>query len=127
MGAIATGNYLQTISCPAWGDVHHLDRKLFANSFLSGMRLWCIISTGNDWRKVSCPTWGLWCINSAGNYWRKVSRPTWGYGASSQQETISEKFPVRHVSSGIHLNRKLLANSFLSGMGLMRIIATGNY
>ena len=127
MRIISTGNYWRKVSCPAWGNWIHLNRKLLANSFLSGMRLWCIISTGNDWRKVSCPTWGLWCINSAGNYWRKVSRPTWGYGASSQQETISEQFPVRHVSSGIHLNRKLLANSFLSGMGLMRIISTGNY
>ena len=35
---------------------------------------------------------------------------------SSQQETISEQFPVRHVSSGIQLNRKLLADSFLSGV-----------
>jgi hypothetical protein len=85
----------------------HLNRKRFAKGFLSGMRLWCIISIGNDWRKVS--------------------RPTWGYGVLSQQETICEKFPVRHGANANHLNRKLLAKSFLSGMGLMRIIATGNY
>lgn len=65
--------------------------------------------------------------NSTGNYGQTVSCPVCEQCVSSQQETMSEKFPVRHVSSGIHLNRKLLANSFLSGMGLMRIIATGNY
>ena len=76
-----------------------LNRKRFVKSFLSGMRLWCIISTGNYWRKVSCPA----CEQCA----------------SSQQETIGEKFPVRHEAMVHHLNRKRLAKSFLSGMGAM--------
>nr|WP_302706906.1 hypothetical protein [uncultured Dialister sp.] len=84
------------VSCAAWGNWIHLNRKRFVKSFLSGMRLWCIISTGNDWRKVS--------------------RPAWGYGVLSQQETIGEKFPVRHGANANHLNKKLLANSFLFGM-----------
>jgi hypothetical protein len=55
------------------------------------------IATGNDWRKVSCPAWGLWCIISTGNDWRKVSCPVWG--------------------DAHHLDRKLFAKGFLSGMG----------
>lgn len=129
------------------GNWIHLNRKLWVNSFLSGMRLWCIISIGNDWRKVSRPTWGLWCINSTGNDLRKVSCPAceqWNptqqetigkrfpvrhgdYGASTQQETICERFPVRHGAMVHHLNRKPFAKSFLSGMRLWCIIATGNY
>jgi hypothetical protein len=106
--------------------MHHLNRKRLAKSFLSGMGLMRINSTGNDWRKVSCPACEQ-CV-------------------STQQETFSEKFPVRHVSSGIqlnrklfakgfpsdmgamvhHLNRKLFAKGFLSGMGLWCITSTGN-
>ena len=86
--------------------VHHLNRKLFAKSFLSDMGLWCIISTGNDWRTVSCPACEQ-CV-------------------STQQETVSERFPVRHVSSVHHRNRKLLAKGFPSDMGLWCIISTGN-
>jgi hypothetical protein len=56
--------------------VHHLNRKLFAKGFLSGM----------------------------------------GELDSSQQETIGEKFPVRHGAMVHHLNRKLLAKRFLPGM-----------
>ena len=127
MRIISTRNYWRTVSCSAceqWeppqqeticekfpvrhgANTNHLNRKRLAKSFLSGMRLWCIISIGNYWRTVSCPTWGLWCINSTGNDLRKVSCPAWG--------------------NWIHLNRKLLADRFLSGMGLMRIISTGNY
>ena len=38
---------------------------------------------------------------------------------SSQQETIGEKFPVRHVSSVYQLNSKLSAKSFPSDMGAL--------
>ncbi len=108
MGANSTGNYGRKVSCPAWdygastqqetiGErfpvrhgamVHQLNRKRLADSFLSGMRLWCINSTGNYWRTVSC---------SACEQWEPP-----------QQETICEKFPVRRVSNGSHHNRKLL-------------------
>ena len=103
-----------------------LNRKLWANSFLSGMRLWCIISTGSDWRKVSRPAWGYGVLSqqeticekfpvrhggigfiSTGNYWRTVSCSACEQWEPPQQETICEKFPVRHGEIGF--------------------IATGNY
>ena len=84
----------------------HLNRKLLADSFLSGMGLMRIISTGNYWRIVSHPACEQW--------------------EPSQQETISKQFPVRHVCNGSHLNRKLFAKSFPSGMGLWCINSTGN-
>ena len=39
------------------------DRKLFANSFLSGIASLCFISIGNYLRMVSYPAW-LHCVSS---------------------------------------------------------------
>ena len=85
----------------------HTGRKLFANSFLSGMAPLRSISTGNFSPIVSCPAW-LHCV-------------------SYRQETIRVQFPIRHGSTVFHRGRKLFAYSFLSGMAPLRFISTGNY
>ena len=54
--------------------------------------------------------------NSTGNYGQTVSCPVCEQCVSPQQETVSERFPVRYVSSVYHLNRKLSAKGFLSAM-----------
>ena len=87
-------------------DVLQLNRKLLANSFLFDVGTLCFSSIGNCLRIVSCSVWG-WCD-------------------SSEQETICEWFPVRHGDIVLHLNRKLFADSFLSGVGPMCAISTGN-
>ena len=83
------------------------DRKLFANSFLFGMTLWCFLLTGN--------------------YLLKVSYSAWHYCLSCRQETICELFPIRLGTTAFHTNRKLFANCFLPGMTLWYSLPTGNY
>jgi len=124
---IPTGNFSRIVSYPTWfhcvssqqetfhkwfpvrhgAATFHHDRKLFTNSFLSGMPPSCFIAAGNYSRIVSCPTW-LHCV-------------------SYRQETFCDWFPVRPGSIAFHTGRKLLANSFLSDMVPLRFITTGNY
>ena len=82
-------------------------RKLWAKSFLFGL--------------------GPWRIMATGNYGQKDSSPAWGRGVSWQQETMGKKFPFRLGAMAYQSVRKLWAKSFLSGVGLWRIMATGNY
>ena len=109
---ISTGNFSQAVSCPTWlhcvshqqetfcewfptrhcFTVFHLNRKPFANSFLSAMAPLCFTPTGNFLHTVSCPPW-LHCV-------------------LSQQETFRKQFPVRHGSIVLHTNRKLFSHSF---------------
>ncbi len=42
------------------------------------------------------------------------------------QETACDKFPVWRGEDDVHSDGKLLAKSFLSGVGKMMFIATGN-
>ena len=84
--------------------------------------------------------------HGGGKLVEKVSYSTWDKGDSSRQETIREWVPIRRGAMvyhsgrklfavvsystwemGIHSDRKLFAYSFLSGMGRLRIIVTGNY
>ena len=124
---MASGNYGQKVSSPAWGHgvswrqetmgkrfplrlgavAYHGVRKLWAKSFLSGL--------------------GPWRIMASGNYGQKVSSPAWGRGVSWRQETMGKKFPLRPGAVAYHGNRKLWAKGFLSGLGLWRIMGTGNY
>ena len=76
--------------------VYHLNRKPFANSFPSDMK--------------------LLCITSIGNLLPVVSHPTWNYCVSPQQETIRQQLPIRHATTVYHPNRKPFANSFLFDM-----------
>ena len=57
----------------------------------------------------------------------KVSYSAWDECEANRQETVCEWFPTRRGKMGIHSGRKLFAYSFLSGMGRLHIIATGNY
>ena len=87
--------------------VPHRDRKLFAKGFLSGLAPW-----------LSLPT---------GNYSRKVSYPAWHYGCPYRQETVCERFPIRHGTMVILTDRKLFAKGFLSDLALWLFLPTGNY
>ena len=124
---ISVGNCLRMVSCPIWHccvsyrqeticvwfpvrlgtDVFHTSRKLFAYGFLSGLAPMCFISAGN-------------CL-------RMVSYSTWHQCVSYRQETVCEGFPIRHGTDVFHISRKLFAYGFLSGLGQMRFIPTGNY
>ena len=135
--SMAAGNCLLIVSHPAWGSggawrqetvcekfpvrhgalVEHSDRKLFADSFPSGVGHWWSIATGNCSRIVSCPTWDHWWSMAAGNYWRIVSHSAWGSGGAWRQETGCGRFPVWHGAVVEHSDRKLFADSFLSDLG----------
>jgi len=54
------------------------------------------------------------------------SYSAWDKGDSWRQETVCEWFSYSTWEMGIHSDGKLFAYSFLSGMGRLRIIATGN-
>ena len=88
-------------------DVFHTDRKLFAKGFLSGLALLRFISAGNCLRMVSYSAW-YQCV-------------------SYRQETICVWFPIRLGTSAFHIGRKLFAYGFLSGLGQMSFVSTGNY
>ena len=85
----------------------HRGRKLFANSFPSGIAPLRFLPTGNFSRMVSCPTW-LHCV-------------------SYRQKTFRVWFPIRHGAIAFHTGRKLFAYSFPSGMAPLRFISTGNF
>ena len=82
-------------------------RKLFANGFLFVMALLCFLPTGN-------------CL-------RRVSYSTWHYCASLQQETVRERFPIRHSNTVFHCDRKLFAKGFLFDLAPPCFLPTGNY
>ena len=123
---IPTGNYLRMVSYSAWGrcasyrqetiragfpvrlgtDAFHIGRKLFAYGFLSDMAPMCFISVGN--------------------YSRMVSYSAWDRCVSYRQETICVWFPVRHGTDVFHIDRKLFAYGFLSGLAPWHFIPTGN-
>ena len=95
----------------------HTGRKLLAYSFLSGMTPLRFIPTGNfSTGDFSTP------LRSARN-----DRAAWCHCVSSQQETIRVSFPIRHGAIAFHLNRKLFAYSFLSGIAPLHFISAGNF
>ena len=61
-----------------------------------------------------------------GNCLRKVSYSAWDRSAAYRQETVHERFPIRHGTEAQHTDRKLVVRSFLSGMGQKFSILTGN-
>ena len=99
---MASGNYGHKVSSPTWGHgvskrqetmdkkfplrlgamAYQSVRKLWANSFLSGL--------------------GPWRIKASGNYGQKVSSPAWGRGVSKRQETMGKKFPLRRGAAAFH-------------------------
>ena len=124
---IPTGNCLRMVSYSAWHccvsyrqetvcvwfpiqlgtDVFHIGRKLFAYGFLSDLAPMCFISVGN--------------------YLRMISYSAWGRCVSYRQETVCVWFPIRLETDVFHISRKLFAYGFLSGLGRMCFIPTGNY
>jgi hypothetical protein len=91
--------------------VFQFNRKLLANGFLSGMVPLRVIPTGD----FSTP---LRCARNDSGTWRRCESYRW--------ETTCEWFPVRHGGIVLQLNRKLFANSFLFGVGLMCFNSIGN-
>ena len=85
-----------------------LNRKLFANSFLSGMVPLRVIPTGD----FSTP---LRCARNDSRAWRRCESYRW--------ETVCGRFPVRRGVTAFHLSKKLLANSFPSGIAPMCFMA----
>ena len=67
-------------------------RKLYAKSFLHGMKWKLPIATGN--------------------YTQKVSYTAWDRSVSKRQETICEKFLTRHDTKAVRSGRKLFAKGF---------------
>ena len=144
---IPTGNFSHIVFCPAWlhcvssrqetfcewfpirhGSIaFHLNRKPFANGFLSGMAPLRFITAGNFFAYSFLSGMAPLRFIPAGNFSRMVSCPAWHHCVSSRQETLREWFPIRHGSIAFHLNRKLLANSFPSGMTPLCFIAAGNF
>ena len=118
---------MRKVSCPSWGRcfslrqetirkrfparhgtaVFHTGRKLFAKGFLFGM--------------------GQRHFISIGNYLRRVSYSAWDRSVSQGQETICEKFPIRHGTEAYHSGRKLYAKGFLLGMRQRCFITIGNF
>ena len=97
--------------------VFHLNRKLFANGFLSGMAPLRFISVGNYSRIVSHPTW-YHCVS----YRQETFRPE-----ISRLRFAPLEMTERHDSTVFHRGRKLFAYRFLSGMAPLRFIPTGNF
>ena len=93
-------------------NVCHIDRKLFADSFLSGMVPLCVIPIGD----FSTP---LRCARNDSGTWRRCESYRW--------ETVCGRFPVRRGVTAFHLSKKLLVNSFLSGMETLCLNSIGNY
>ena len=50
-----------------------------------------------------------------------------GRDVSTRQETVCEKFLIRHETEVFYRDRKLFAKGFLFGMGQKCFIAAGNY
>ena len=88
-------------------NVFHTDRKLFAKGFPLDMASMCFMTTGNCLRMVSYSAWDR-CV-------------------SYRQETIRVWFPIRLGTAAFYTDRKLFAYGFLSGLGQMCFIPTGNY
>ena len=55
-------------------------------------------------------------IIATGNCLRKVSYSAWDDCDSLRQETVCEKFLIRHVTIAYNRGRKLFAKGFLFGM-----------
>ena len=134
---ISIGNYSHIVSCPAWlhcvssrqetfrkwfpirhdTTVFHTDRKLFANGFLSGMTPLCFIAAGNFLRIVSYPTWCRYVSSRQETFRPEISRLRFA----------PLEMTKRHGAAVFHLNRKLFANGFPSGMAPLRFIPAGNF
>jgi len=67
------------------------------------------------------------CFLSTGNCSRRVSCSSWHHCVSCRQETICERFPVRHDTTVFLAGRKLFADRFLLDMALLCFLSAGNY
>ena len=68
----------------------------------------------------------LLCFLPTGNCSRRVSCSTWHHCVSMRQETVHERFPIRHDITVFLTGRKLFADSFLLGMALLCFLPAGN-
>ena len=67
------------------------------------------------------------CFNATGNCLRIVSYSRWHHCVSYRQETVHERFPIRHDITVFLTGRKLFAEGFLLDIALLCFIATGNF
>ena len=93
------------------------DRKLFPNSFLSGLVPLCFISIGNYLRMVSYPVW-FHCVS----YRQETFRPE-----ISRLRFAPLEMTERRGTTVFLADRKLVAYSFLSGVAPLYFLPTGNY
>lgn len=90
-----------------------MKKQMFFESFLSGLtRLDALVFLTD--KKLLAKSFlydmALWCFTPAGNCLQKVSYSAWHHYASSRQETVCGKFPIRHDTEAIHLGRKLISS-----------------
>ena len=79
---MATGNYGQKVSFPAWG--HGVSKRQETMGKKFPLRRGAVAYHGN--RKL----------------WQKVSSPAWGRGVSKRQETMDKRLPVRLGAAAFH-------------------------
>ena len=92
--------------------VIHDGRKLFADSFLSGMKPMCFIATGNCWQMVSYPAWRRWHFIAIGNFSLKVS---YSNMTPLRSTTIGNLLPsIFYVSLQHHI--RTLQSAFFSSL-----------
>ena len=124
---MATGNYGQKVSSPAWGRGVSWQQEIMGKRFPLRRGAVAYQSVRKLWAKSFLSGLGPWRIMATGNYGQKVSSPAWGRGVSWRQETMGKKFPLRLGAVAYQSVRKLWAKSFLPDLGPWRIMATGNY
>ena len=68
----------------------------------------------------------LLCFFPTGNCLRRVSYSSWHYCVSCRQETVHERFPIRHGTTVFHCDRKLFVKGFLFDMAPLCFLPTEN-
>jgi hypothetical protein len=107
------------------------DRKLFAKGLLSGLAPWLSLPTGNCSQRFPIRLGTMviltdrklfakgfpsdvtpWLSLPTGNYFRKVSYPAWHHGYPYRQETVCERFPIRHDTNAAHPQQETISFSY---------------
>ena len=99
---MATGNYEQKVSSPAWGHGVSKRQETMGKKFPPQRGAMAYQSVRKLWAKSFLPDVGPWRIKASGNYGQKVSSPAGGRGVSWQQETMGKKLPLRLGAAAFH-------------------------